>query len=1075
MTQSPCPSDAELSAFHYGDLPAAAVDRVADHLERCLNCDAKLREYDERTDPILHALRQKTVVNPGADDPARHAVTQAHWELTQPPRPATPTDVPGYDVMEQIGYGGMGVVYKARHRKLKRLVALKRLRTSSDWDRERFRTEAEAVARLQHPNIVQIYEVGEMDGLPYLALEYVEGGTLSQLIAGKPQPARPSAELVRTLARAMQYAHEHGVVHRDLKPANILLKTGRTKPRDTLKSPYSTTSLMALVLETTPKIADFGVAKCIDDGSGQTADGDMLGTPSYMAPEQARGRSRQVAPTTDVYALGAILYELTTGRPPFDGEHPLETVHQVLHDDPVSPSRLQPRLPRDLETITLTCLQKDPAKRYQSAGALSDDLDRFLDGRPITARPTPPWERLGRWARRRPREALLAAVALASVLAGLWLVGWQWYRAVADQHGADARALTELAARRGAERREAYLAVDRGTLLCERGEIGPGLLWLNRGLELAHGAGADQLDMPLRIALADWARQIAVPASDAVQAIEAGRVAGSAAGVTVSGDGRWRLTSLPDGSARLWDVADNRQVQDFRHGGQLLTGMAFVPPDGRLILTASPAGGVRVWERDTGNSVGWLAPVWMPAHRLAVSADGQLALVSHGNDARLWDVPGRRPVGHPLPHGARVSAVAFSADGRTCATGDDAGRVRLWGVTTRQPIGSTIDHDSQVLGLRFSADGRRLVVDVAESQPRVWELPNAPTVGLPATLAKPVAPAALSADGTSLLTYGETEAQLWDIEQSSKPAHTYTVGGQIITAAAISADGRFVAIGGATGGLHVLSRNGALIARVPSLSSPIRSICLGADSTRLLALATFGDGAHTSLRRWTVTGAKVEELTWDEPVLTARGSAIQPGGRLLAVGGDSGIVHFLDWPMGKRDGRDVGMSGTVTAMAFSRDGKTLALGGRDGTLSLVDVERRKLLGPRTSSGAPVDMLAFDSGGAVVAAAGGDGVVRLCDVRTGLTLGSPLRHAGAVQAIAFHSDARLVLTVGRDRTLTRWRIPPRPAAGTYEQLRCWADVLAGATLDDDGVVRRLTPDQRHERRERLDQLGGPPKS
>jgi WD40 repeat protein len=335
--------------------------------------------------------------------------------------------------------------------------------------------------------------------------------------------------------------------------------------------------------------------------------------------------------------------------------------------------------------------------------------------------------------------------------------------------------------------------------------------------------------------------------------------------------------------------------------------------------------------------------------------------------------------------------------------------------------------------------------------------------------------AAVSADGAWLLTYGEAEAHLWAIDRPSQPAHSYTVDGQVITAAAISADGRYVAVGGANGGLHVLNRNGALVARVESITSPIRSMRLSADGTRLLALMGFGDGAQLSLRRWTLAGATLEELTWEKPVPSARCSAIQPGGRLIAVGSDNAIVHFVEWSTGKLEGRDVGVPGVVTAMSFSRDGKTLAVGCRDGTLTLLDVERRKLIGPRAGTGAPIQDLAFDAGAVTVAVASGDGVVRLCDARTGLTLGSPLRHAGAVQAIAFHSDARSVMTVGRDGVLTRWRTPPRPATGTYEQLRCWVEVLAGATLDDDGIVRRLAAEQRRERRERLDQLGGSPKS
>ncbi len=268
--------------------------------------------------------------------------------------------VPGYEVKERLGEGGMGVVYKARQVRLNRLVALKMIRGGSQVRPDlfvRFSIEAQAVAGLRHPNILQIFDVGEVEGSPYVSLELLEGGSLADRLAGTPQPGRPSAELLATLALAIDQAHRAGIVHRDLKPSNVLFTA-----------------------EDTPKITDFGLAKRIDSNEGQTESGQIIGSPSYMAPEQARGQSREVGPAADVYALGAILYEMLTGRPPFKGETPMETVQQVIDDDPVTPSRLVPRVPRDLETICLKCLHKDPVKRYGSAGALADDLSRYPAG-----------------------------------------------------------------------------------------------------------------------------------------------------------------------------------------------------------------------------------------------------------------------------------------------------------------------------------------------------------------------------------------------------------------------------------------------------------------------------------------------------------------------------------------------------------------------------------------------------------------------------------------------------------------------------------------------------------------------
>jgi tetratricopeptide (TPR) repeat protein len=322
----------------------------------------------------------------------------------------------GYEIVGELGRGGMGVVYKARQVRLNRLVALKMLLAgphAGSHEVIRFRREAEAAACLQHPNIVQIYEVGEADGRPYLALEFVEGGSLAAKLDGTPQPPRSAARFVETLAHAVNAAQCQGIIHRDLKPANVLL--GSTTPG--LSLPDESWLLAAV-----PKISDFGLAKRLGDAAGPTHSGAVLGTPSYMAPEQAAGKGKETGPATDVYALGAILYELLTGRPPFKAATALDTAMQVITDDPVPPRRLQPKLPRDLETICLKCLQKDPRRRYPNADALAEDLRRFAADEPIHARPAGRVEVAVKWARRRPATAALIAVSLGAVIA-LFVLG----------------------------------------------------------------------------------------------------------------------------------------------------------------------------------------------------------------------------------------------------------------------------------------------------------------------------------------------------------------------------------------------------------------------------------------------------------------------------------------------------------------------------------------------------------------------------------------------------------------------------------------------------------------------------
>ncbi len=326
-------------------------------------------------------------------------------EPTPPPDGTNLPQVPGYEVEAVLGRGGMGIVFQARHLRLNRPVALKMVLAGAyadQLDRARFQREAEAAAGIRHPNIVQVYDVGESNGRPYFTMEFIEGGSLAKRLAGTPQLPQHAAQLLATLAEAVQAAHDKGIVHRDLKPANVLLTD-----------------------DGTPKISDFGLARRLEGEAGITRTGAAVGTPSYMAPEQARGGPDAVGPLADVYALGAILYELLTGRPPFRAATAAETVQQVITQEPAPPSRLNDQVPRDLETICLKCLCKEPGRRYASAAALADDLRRFGEGRPIHARPVGRGERLWRWGRRNPMAVALLATALA--LVGLTSGGSVWF------------------------------------------------------------------------------------------------------------------------------------------------------------------------------------------------------------------------------------------------------------------------------------------------------------------------------------------------------------------------------------------------------------------------------------------------------------------------------------------------------------------------------------------------------------------------------------------------------------------------------------------------------------------------
>jgi serine/threonine protein kinase/Tfp pilus assembly protein PilF len=432
-----CSGDEMLKRMLEEELDQEESQSIIAHVQTCMACQERLKQLtsesprsldwrffgDYSSAPWLTSIHNKhdsqaaaESLTPSSADSPRIRFGECRLEAGYP-------EVAGYDLLAELGRGGMGVVYKAHQHRLRRLVALKMIRAGSlakPEDLARFRIEAEAVANLRHANIIQIFDIGEIAGLPFVTLELLEGGSLDGILAGTPQPEGSSAELVATLARAIHVAHQAGIVHRDLKPSNILFSS-----------------------DGTPKITDFGLAKRLEE-AGHTETGQVMGSPSYIPPEQAEGRAKEVSAATDVYALGAILYEMLTGRPPFKGVTPMETVLKVLREDPVPPSRLQSQVSRDLETICLKCLAKEPHKRYASAEELALDLDRFRSGQPVRARRMPFWERGLKWVRRRPTTSSLLATGcvIASILAIAEL------RSHADLQGSMRREEKRIAARR---------------------------------------------------------------------------------------------------------------------------------------------------------------------------------------------------------------------------------------------------------------------------------------------------------------------------------------------------------------------------------------------------------------------------------------------------------------------------------------------------------------------------------------------------------------------------------------------------------------------------------------------------
>jgi WD40 repeat protein/tetratricopeptide (TPR) repeat protein len=665
----------------------------------------------------------------------------------------------------------MGIVYEAWQTQLKRPAAIKMLLEgdAAAHALERFRVEAEAIARLRHPHIIQIYEIGESDGRPFFSLEYADGGSLADFLNGTPLPASEAARLAEILARAMHAAHEHGIVHRDLKPANVLLASaGRTPPHapgaglPTLPSEGSRLPLAEYLL----KITDFGLAKRLEETSGRTATGAILGTPSYMAPEQA-GAKKDVGPAADTYALGAILYELLTGRPPFRAATDLDTVLQVISEEPVPPSRLQPTVPRDVETICLRCLQKTPARRYPSAEALADDLRRFRNGEPIAARPVGWPERSWRWCCRNPVPAILLAIVVLSLLGGSGVSAFFAIQASrraddADRASADATwAAGEADRSAGDAKRETVRsrqqeALARRRLYAARMNLAQ-QAWKNgqtaRVLELLESVrpkSADEEDLRgfewyylQRLCQQDWRTLIEhegmitglafspegrylASAGQSGQGVKLWSVAAGtiervlpavkgAHYVVFSPDGKYVATT--DGTTLgVWEVATGR-LQFARpypaEEGPTYTQAVAYTPDGKLLVTRGPAGATLI-DAKVGREIRQLtAPGFKPfghSTTYAVAPDGRslaaagfLPSLSHGA-VQVWALPTGQPR-FQLPHNDYAEAVVFTPDSSRILSGDRDSHVSVWDARSGKKIHELRGHVGNQWGLAVGPDG----------------------------------------------------------------------------------------------------------------------------------------------------------------------------------------------------------------------------------------------------------------------------------------------------------------------------------------------------------------------------------
>ncbi|WP_442510204.1 protein kinase domain-containing protein [Novipirellula sp. SH528] len=983
-----------------------------------------------------------------------------------------------YEILEELGAGGMGVVYKARQKKLSRIVALKMIRSgelANSLDVQRFEAEAKAAAKLSHPGIVSVHEVGVHDGHHFYTMDYVEGGNLSQLHRDKPVPAKHAAKLGRQLAEAMHYAHLKGIVHRDLKPANILL-----------------------TVHGEPKITDFGLAKRVhvDDESqahAMTESGQILGTAGYMSPEQASGKSRLVGPSADVYSLGAVLYALLTSRAPFVGETPTHTIMQVLQNEPLSPRKLNPSVPQDLETICLKCLEKEPHNRYGTAQLLADDLQRFLEGWPVVARPISHPARAWRWCRRNSAVALLSFAIIMSLVLGtaisstLAIIANQRGERLANSLAAQTelvrlkdRALLDL------QREVSRNYIDKGVSDLLSGEISRGLIRLFQATQsvnstdpefaIAHkliGWWSSNFGQPLRhsgevhcVCISPNGEIIATGSQDRTLKLRDAHTGMPLCGPFIHDnsvfsavfhpDGNMILTASCDEVASLWDTVNGSLIRQVVHGARVRQIM--FSSDGEMFVTAGDNGIARIWETATGDEVGTPMLHEESIHCVAFSPDSsKLATGSRDNTARLWNVSSGKPIGDPLRHPDDiVSDIAFSPDGATLATGGIWGWVGLWDTTTGAALGQQHQLSGSVCGLVFVDEGRTLLagsisgglyrIEVStgrllksrvgptkmngftlgptqkqflsrvENQLQLWDLDTGQPLGEPMLHEDVIRDVRFSPDGRiAVSASADKSARIWDLTQNTSRHIPIKLDSNLPPGAAFCPEHARIVTAGRTA--RVLdTTNGELLLELKPKEGYFLDTIFSPDGKTVLTGGT--DGAA---RLWDVeTGEMISELLGH--TRDVRSVAFSPDGTLIATGSLDKTVRLWKAEDNQQLGTPIILDGSVSNVAFSEDGSLLIASttNQSHTVRIWDIKTRKSHMSLIQDAYGINSVAISPDCRYVLTGNSAGYASLWDIETGKKIGSDLPHRGTVISVAFSPDGESFVTCGvQDTEASLW--------------------------------------------------------